>query len=339
MVIEGNPVSEEIKGSHQTSGISKKSIITFILLGIVVLALLVFFGDYKQILEYLPKINLVIIPLLILCTLVNYVLRFVKWEYFLRVLGIRVTLSNSFLVFLSGLSMAITPGKVGEVFKSYLLKQSDQVEMSKSIMVVVAERLTDVFSLAILSLLGLSSFLMRWYALVFIFVIVVLLVLLLRSESAFTRFRSVATRVPIIKRYIASLDEAFGSSRKLLTLRPLIAATSLSVASWFFECLALYILVKSLGYSISVLEATFVFSFSSIFGSVLVLPGGLGAAEASFMALLVALNLPKSVGAIATIIIRVCTLWFGVALGLFSLWLFRVIILSKRPLLKPVTKC
>jgi uncharacterized protein (TIRG00374 family) len=319
-----------LKNSNGT--ISSRRVIVFILLGTIVLAFLIFLGDYKQILENLRKINLFIIPLLILCTLMNYVLRFFKWEYFLRLLDIRVPTRNSFLVFFSGLSMAITPGKVGEVLKSYLLKQSDQVEISRSIMVVVAERLADVSGLAILSLLGLSSFLMHWYALVFVLVLVFCMVLLLRSKKAITHFSSICAKVPVLKRYITNIDEAFGSSRKLLTPKSFTVATSLSLRSWFFECLALYILLRSLGYPISILEATFVFSFSSIFGSILVLPGGLGAAEASFMGLLVVLNLPKSVGALATIIIRICTLWRGVALGLISLWFFRATIRRKAQL-------
>src|SRR5690606_20266820 len=49
----------------------------------------------------------------------NYVLRFLKWEYYLARLDVRgVPKLESFLVFLSGFVLTITPGKVGEVFKS-----------------------------------------------------------------------------------------------------------------------------------------------------------------------------------------------------------------------------
>lgn len=311
--------------------ISKKHIITFIILGVLIIALLVLFGDYQQILDNLQKINLAIIPLLILCTLVNYIIRAFKWEYFLRLLNIRVPLLTSALVFFSGLSMAITPGKVGEVLKSYLLKQSNQVRMSKSVVVVVAERLTDVLSLVILSLLGLSSFFMYWYALVIIPILVFILFLLLRNKKAYIWFRVILAKIPILKRYVPSLDEILSGSRTLFTYKAMIVAVLLSVVSWFFECLALMLLLKDLGYPIPVFEATFVFSFSSIFGAIFVLPGGLGAAEISFVGLLMAIGVPRSIGSIATIIIRVCTLWFGVALGYISLLLFQRIIQRKQP--------
>ena len=304
--------------------ISKRNIVVFVVLGIVVFSLLVFLGDYKQIIKSISKFDFAIIPLLVLCTLMNMIIRFVKWEYFLRYLGIRVSLTHSSSIFISGFTMAITPAKIGEVLKSYLLKQSDRIDMSKSIMIVVAERVTDVIGLLLLSLLGIFSLFIRryWYGLVVIFILLCLLLFLLRSKRAFLWFRSVLLRLPLLKNYAANLGEVYNSSEKLLTFKPLTIASMLSVVSWFFECLALFLLVNSFGYKISIFEATFVFSFSSIFGSILVLPGGLGAAEASLMALLIALGIPKSISALSTIIIRVCTLWFGIFIGVISLWLF-----------------
>jgi uncharacterized membrane protein YbhN (UPF0104 family) len=54
------------------------------------------------------------------------------------------------------------------------------------------------------------------------------------------------------------------------------------------------------------------------------LPGGLGTSEASSAALLVALvsGMTGAVATAATIIIRFCTLWFGVTLGLITYLIF-----------------
>ena len=61
----------------------------------------------------------------------NYSLRFLKWQWYLRALKLaptrRLIWWESLLIFLSGLMMSITPGKLGEVFKSYLLKNSHGV--------------------------------------------------------------------------------------------------------------------------------------------------------------------------------------------------------------------
>jgi uncharacterized protein (TIRG00374 family) len=70
-------------------------------------------------------------------------------------------------------------------------------------------------------------------------------------------------------------------------------------------------------------QATFIFAASTLFGLVSFLPGGLGTSEATSAGLLIALvGVSASVAAAATIIIRFCTLWFGVGLGVVALLWF-----------------
>ena len=54
------------------------------------------------------------LPVLVALTLTNYGLRFAKWHYLLRRLGVDMPLSEDLWNFLSGLAMVISPGKLGE---------------------------------------------------------------------------------------------------------------------------------------------------------------------------------------------------------------------------------
>src|SRR5690606_36890794 len=75
----------------------------------------------------------------------NYCIRFFKWQYYLALLGIRgVPAGDSFLVFLSGFVLTVTPGKVGEVFKSAVLMKTHGVAAARTAPIIGAERLTDV---------------------------------------------------------------------------------------------------------------------------------------------------------------------------------------------------
>jgi uncharacterized protein (TIRG00374 family) len=68
--------------------------------------------------------------------------------------------------------------------------------------------------------------------------------------------------------------------------------------------------------------AVFVLSFSTAVGAVSALPGGLGAAEVSIAGMLtLILGMPPAEATSATVLIRLATLWFGVALGLIT-WAF-----------------
>ena len=88
--------------------------------------------------------------------LANYLFRYFRWCYYLRVLRIDIPAKLNLLVFLSGLAMSVTPGKAGELVKCYLLSNRTGVPVARSAPVVVVERLVDVISVIILGLIGLA---------------------------------------------------------------------------------------------------------------------------------------------------------------------------------------
>ncbi|MCS7003589.1 MAG: lysylphosphatidylglycerol synthase domain-containing protein, partial [Dehalococcoidia bacterium] len=66
--------------------------------------------------------------------------------------------------------------------------------------------------------------------------------------------------------------------------------------------------------------ATFILAVATLAGALFLTPGGLGAAEGAMAGFLrVVVGAPASIGAAATLLIRACTLWFGVALGALAL--------------------
>src|SRR5262249_28251983 len=89
----------------------------------------------------------------------NYLIRFLKWEFYLGRLGISdVGKLDSLLIFLSGFVLTITPGKLGEVFKSAVLQRTHGVAIERTAPIVVAERLTDAIGVIVLILIGSLGF-------------------------------------------------------------------------------------------------------------------------------------------------------------------------------------
>ncbi len=74
----------------------------------------------------------------------------------------------------------------------------------------------------------------------------------------------------------------------------------------------------------------FTLAFSTVIGAASALPGGLGAAEASIVGMLILLLNTSQETAAATLLIRFATLWFGVVLGLLT-WLFSRDLLGMKP--------
>ncbi len=89
----------------------------------------------------------------------NYLIRFVKWHFYLHQIGIHdVPKRDSFLAFFSGLAMVITPGKLGEWLKSYLLQEMRGIPFLRTAPILLAERFTDSVALLLLAVAGFFVF-------------------------------------------------------------------------------------------------------------------------------------------------------------------------------------
>ncbi|MEP7188990.1 MAG: lysylphosphatidylglycerol synthase transmembrane domain-containing protein, partial [Roseiflexaceae bacterium] len=277
------------------------------------------------------------LPAVLGFTLLNYVLRWAKWDYYLRRMdmGKNVSYSNSGLLFTSGMVMAVTPGKIGEVLKSYLLKRINGTPISASAPIVLAERVTDGLAMLLLMGFGLTLYAPVWPAFFALLVLTVAGLLALQSHALVLRIAELMRKLPYGPNIVPRLLTAYDSSQRLLSLRILLPSTLISLVSWFGECVAFYYVLRGLGVPASFLllqQATFVFAASTLFGLVSFLPGGLGVSEASSTGLLVLL-IPMASGpaTTATIIIRFCTLWFGVTLGAIALAIFGRRYAEERP--------
>lgn len=307
----------------------QRNIALSIVLGVVVVAILSIATDAREVGASLAQFHWGAVWAILGWTLFNYVLRWLKWDYYLRKLdmGHGVSRADSGLLFTSGMLMAVTPGKVGEVFKSYLLRRINGTPISASAPIVLAERLTDGLGMLLLMAVGLNLYprARPLFWLLVVFGIIGIAALQYRPLAVWLLDRM--ERVPVAKRAAPAARSFYESSFQLLSWRLLLVSTVLSIVSWGGECVAFFYVLTGFGIAPSLnllLIATFTFAASTLFGLVSFLPGGLGTSEASSAALLRFLvpGMTNPVAAAATIIIRFCTLWFGVTLGLVAYLIF-----------------
>jgi len=252
----------------------------------------------------------------------NYLVRFVRWEYYLRVLGIRVGRADSALVFFAGFALTVTPGKLGEAVKAFLLRASHQVPVARTAPIVIAERVTDLLALLLLTLVGVFTFDVDRRFLAVGAVLVGAGILVVSVDRVADLAIALAARVPGLRRYAPRLGELHRNTAALLHPGPLLVATLFSLAAWFLECIAVWVIVRGFeGATISLRAATFVYATTTVAGALSFVPGGLGVTEAGMLTLLprLAVDVSRGTAAAATFVIRACTLWFAVALGLPAL--------------------
>jgi uncharacterized membrane protein YbhN (UPF0104 family) len=281
-----------------------RSLLLVVALAVAVALGLGLYADFGKLGDELASFRWELFPLALAFTGLNYLLRFWRWQLYLARVKIDVPLAGSFAIFVAGLTMTITPAKLGELLKCALLHRAYAVPVRRSAPVVLAERVTDASGVVLLALVG-GAGTRSWPLLVVAFVGVVLVVAVVRS--------------PLLERF-AFFGEATEASRALLTTPLLVGMTLLSAVSWFCECLAAYVCVRGLGLDLSLADTVVVFSLGSLAGAASFLPGGLGVADASMTGLIHVLgDTSKAAAAAATVLIRLATLWFAVVLGLLGL--------------------
>jgi glycosyltransferase 2 family protein len=294
-------------------------------LGVLVVFVLSVSSDAPRLLGVLERFKWTVLPLVVGLALANYGLRFVKWQYYLSVVGIGpVSLRQSATIFVAGLSMVITPGKVGEFLKSYLLRYHEGVPIGRSAPIIMAERLTDGIAMVLLASGGLLSYGVGREIFVPLLGAMIAVLVVSQNRRWTRRTLDLAHRLPIISSRVHHLEAAIESAYQLFRLRPLFFAIALGVVSWGCEAVAFYLVLTSLGLAPSLtlaVNAAFILSASSLVGAASMLPGGLAAADGSLAGLLLVLGVTHDVtiAAAATILIRFTTLWLGVAIGLVGL--------------------
>lgn len=250
----------------------------------------------------------------------NYAIRFVRWQFYLLRLDIRLDWKQSLSIFLSGLSMTITPGKAGELLKSLLLKAQAGTPFLKSAPVIAAERLTDFLALIILAGIGIGTYYPQhreWLALVFVLILGVTLVA--GSPRLSHMVLQHASRLPWIGKLASALEPAWDATCLLLAPRALLVGTLLSLSAWFAECVGYYGVFWGHGVAATLDVCTFLYAFSTLIG--VVSPGGLVVTDASLTegARLLIPGVSLSLATAAAFVIRGATLWFAVLVGSLAL--------------------
>jgi uncharacterized protein (TIRG00374 family) len=297
----------------------KRGMILSLIIGIVLFILLSIYSDINALKNIFIHFDLTLIPLLLALPLVSYCFRYIKWCYYLKIAGVRIASKDNVPIFLSGLAMTITPGKIGGFIKSYFIKESVRAPISSTAPLVVVERLTDGISMLILAGLGTISYPYGKEVVIISFILAAAAVFVMQKPSLFYKILSFFSSLKFFKKIRPAMENFYINGYKTLKWRPLILAIAIGVISWSFEGIVFYFVSKGLGVPLPLFTCIFVVSFSFIVGALSMLPGGLGVTEGSLLGLLVLMGLDKSTATAATLITRFSTFWFGIGIGFIGL--------------------
>ncbi len=99
----------------------------------------------------------------------------------------------------------------------------------------------------------------------------------------------------------------------------LLLPTVFSLLSWFFSVLVYYIVFAAVGYPLDWAILSIVFSLIVTLKSIPIgVPVEMGLAEIAMTTLFGAFGVPLNIGAAATVLIRIITMWFRLILGFIA---------------------
>ncbi len=253
-------------------------------------------------------------------SLVNYGLRFIRWQYYLQLLDHPLSWQPSLRIYLAGFALTTTPGKAGEMLRSVFLKGYG-MPYSKSLAAFFAERLCDLIAVLILVAVGAWRHESAQPIILGFGAILILGLGLLHTPGW---LRVIEERVGGLLRlrlkvFLLSAIETVLQFRRCFAVSTMVYAISLGIFAWGAEGLGFYYVAHWMGTEIPLSEALFIYAFSMLIGALSFLPGGLGSAEVTMIGLLLLNGMDEAQAVACTLFVRLVTLWFAVILGLLAL--------------------
>lgn len=282
------------------------------------------FSDWEHLAGSLRQISLKRMLLVLGLSSVNYWIRLIRFNWLTKRVAVApIKKDVNSVIFFSGLSMNLTPARVGEVVKAFYQQKLFGESAARMAPIVLAERLADSLAMLVMIGVGVLSFRMGEGMFMALLIIVGLIVFTLHRRSLGKRVVEIAERFPRGKKFVEPFSRLLASSFKLTGWQPMAVGTLMGVAAWVFEAAGLWVLFLAAGVDVSIrsfIMTMFIFAAAAAAGFVSIIPGGLGVNEISTIGLgQKLLGIGYSDVLVATFAFRAVTLWFGIMLGIMSL--------------------
>ena len=313
--------SEQVEGVATTWLPSRK---TLLRIGVAILFLVaaVFIGQkflhMKELLATLAAIEPLYLAPILLLGLVYYLLKALRWHYYLREAEIEVPWVRSVSAYLAGQWFTFTPA--GELMRACMLGGGTDFKLVAP--TIVAQALADFLSLALVATLVVPLYPDLAPVVLPVTVPMLLTALVLGAPP----LRALASTWPLV-RWLArgKRREMVESAGHLLSPRPMGVGLLMGVPTILAGGFALYFAGLAVDLvQWGAVEAQGVYTMTQLLGGLSPLPQGLGVAEGSGTLILSYLGVDPTSALAAILLFRVAILGFSAVLGLLAFLALRL---------------
>ena len=295
-------------------------IIPILVAAIGIYAIFLFISDYNVITEKISNFKINYLPLILLLVSASWVPLIIKWHFLLKNCEIDIPLRKSIAVFFAGVAFEITPGQIGALIKSQLLKTSSNIPRTKTVPIIVAEKVYDLISAILASIIGIIILGMDFYLIIIAILALAVIFFFMFYRPASEIFFKRITKTKFFSKYVDNMSEFHAIIQKSTNVKAVTICILLGVTYWFIISAAAYYTLKA--FDINVLDyltVLAIYTTSILLGAISFVPAGIGVAEGSIAGLFTLNGIDVSTALILSVMIRVLTLWFSVSVGFIAL--------------------
>jgi len=283
-------------------------------------AIFLFISDFSIISEKISNFKINYLPLILFFVSASWTPLFIKWHFLLKNCEIHVPLKKSILVFLSGPAFEITPGQIGALVKSQILKTSSNIPRTKTVPIIVVEKVYDLIGAVLASIIGIVILGMEPHLIIIaILVLVTIFFFVYYRPASEIFFKQIAKR-KFFSKYVENISDFYEIVHKSTNVKVATICILLALTYWFMVSAAAYYTLIAFDINIlDYLKVLAIYATSTLLGAISFIPAGIGITEGSITGLFTLNGIDVSTALILSVMIRVLTLWYTVGVGFVAL--------------------
>ena len=283
-------------------------------------AIFLFVSDYNIISEKISNFKINYLPLILFFVSASWIPLIIKWHFLLKNSEVDVPLTKSIAVFFSGVAFEITPGQIGALIKSQILKTSYNIPRTKTVPIVIVEKVYDLIGAILASVIGIIILGMEIYLIAIAISVLAFIFFFMYHKPASELFFNRITKLKFFSKHIENISGFYEIVQKSTNVRAATICILLALAYWFMVSAAAYYTLISFDVNIlDYLKVLAIYSTSTLLGAISFIPAGIGITEGSIAGLFTLNGIDVSTALILAVMIRIFTLWYSVSVGFIAL--------------------